>query len=478
MAQEFAELKDVEIFAAGTYYFEKEDGTEYSVTYSDADVKAIADNTNPLIADDKHSPPGKLGHDGSQAFAAASGLPAIGWACNLRAKGSKLIADFTDVPALAYKALKKKLYKKISSEIYHDKASMQHFGVNGLTLRAVAFLGADVPKVKGLAAFLSENAKAAEELGCEFRAVVYGESKQKEVTVAKKDDAGPLMVPANRHPYGALVTGAEGNDSGVEAGKQYKIHGVHTDGTYDVCADDGDSYPSDAKKVKRVPHDHLALMAEGSQKDDKAKKEAQMAEKDAVELAEKTAKDAILLAEKNGKDASEARAELAKLQKETRERIVNEFCEKHKTRLIPALQPKFKALVNAAVESGAVKFGEGDKAQEMSYTDGLMTFLSELLDAKSVQLGEVLPKGKEGGSMAVDPAEVALAEEPFQVHLDDAKRSDVKPAITHGDLSVAAQAYLEKHPTKEDGKARTYSEALKHVARLEKASISDKGGNA
>ncbi len=477
MAKQFSELKDVEIFAAGTYYFQKEDGTEESVTYDDKDVQELADNTNKLIELDKHSPPGKLGHDGAQAFAAASGLPAIGWATNLRAVGDKLVADFDDVPPLAYKALKAKLYKKISSEIYHAEATAKHFGkaVKGLSLRAVAFLGADVPKVKGLAAFLSE--QSMDTISDDARCVVYGE--QKEVPMAEKKDAGPLMVPANRHPHGALVTGAEGNESGLVPGKQYKVGGVHMNGCYDVLDEEPDEDDKDVTKdwqgnkqkvLKKIPHDHLALLAEGSQKDGKLKKEAQMADDNkAIELAEKATKDAILLAEKNGKIAADAKAQLATLQKQTRDNAVNEFCEKHKTKLTPALQPKFKALVNAAVETGAVKFGEGD---EKPYIEGFMTFLSELMDSKAIALGETAATGSNGGAMEANAAEVALAEEPFQVHLAEAARSEVKPTLVHADLSVAAAEYAEKHP------GISFSQALKHVAKLEKAAISVKGGKA
>lgn len=456
------DLNDVEIFSAGTYQLDE----DTTVTYTDDDVQEIADNTNKLISDGKHNPPGKLGHDGAQAFAAASGLPAIGWAENLRRKGSKLIADFKQVPKLAYQALKQGLYKKISSEIYHEKASKREFGVSGKVLRAVAFLGADVPKVKGLAAFLAEAAKSENGEANDVSVVTYQCHSEEKKPMAKKKgsepdgDEGPLMVPANRHPYGALVTGAEGNDSGLESGKQYKVHAVHMDGTYDVH----DPKESGGKEHKGIPHDHLALMAEvtpGSQ----PAKEAEM-DKEAIKAAEKKAEEAIQLAEKNGKDATDAKTELAKLRKESRERIVAEFCEKNKTILIPALQPKFKALVEASVTTGAVKFAEGD---EKPFMDGLLVFLSELMTSKSVALGEIAPTGK-GDEM--DAAEVKLAEEPFQVHLDEASRSEVKPMLVHADLSVAAEEYAEKHP------GMTFSAALKHVAKLEKASISLKGGQA
>lgn len=445
-AEQFEELLGVEIFAAGTY----ELGDGEVVTYTDDDVKEIADNTNKLVADGKHNPPGKLGHDGSQAFAAASGLPAIGWAENLRRVGSKLVADFRDVPALAYKALKQGLYKKISSEIYHEKASKREFGVEGKVLRAVAFLGADVPKVKGLAAFLEEQTKSGSDDAADVSVVTYDHSEEK--PMAKKGD-GPLMVHANRHPYGALVTGAEKNDSGLEAGKQYKVHGVHPDDTYDVH-DPKDPH----KEHKGVPHDDMCLMSETQSKE---------GDVDKIELAEKEKKDAILLAEKNASEATTAKAEVAKMKLEARDKAVAEFCEKYKTTLLPALQPKFKALVAATAEIGVVRFDEKD---EKPFLDGLMVFLSELMTSKSVALGEIAPTGEEGGDMG--DAEVKLAEEPFQVHLTEASRSENKPVLVHADLTVAAEEYCEKHP------GLSFSQALKHVAKLEKASISVKGGAA
>lgn len=446
-AKNFEELKGVEIFAAGTYHL----GDDVVVTYTEADIEEIAENTNKLIKAEKHSPPGKLGHDGAQAFAAASGLPAIGWAENLRRVGKTLVADFKDIPALAFKALKQGLYKKISSEIYHEEASKREFGVDGKTLRAVAFLGADVPKVKGLAAFLAEI--APEEVGSDegVHAIVYGEDK------APK---GPLMVPANRHPYGALVTGAEGNESGLESGKKYHVHGVHMDGSYDVHESEDES-----KRTQRVPHDHLCLMSETQPGRQPATEEAQMSEKATIELAEKATKDAVELAEKNAREATEAKARVAKLEQDARDKTVSEFCEKHKTILTPALQPKFKALVSAAGGVGAVKFAEGD---EKPYLDQLTAFLSELMTAKSVKLGEIAPTGKEEGA-DMREAEVKLAEEPFLVHLEEAKRSEVKPVIVHADLNVQAEEYAEKHP------GVSFSQALKHVAKLEKVSIKDEG---
>lgn len=445
MDAKFAELKDVEIFSAGTYKIDE----DTTVTYTDEDVQSIVDNTNKLIADGKHNPPGKLGHDGAQAFAAASGLPAIGWAENLRRVGSKLIADFKQVPELAYKALEKGLYKKISSEIYHEKASKKEFDVEGKVLRAVAFLGADVPKVKGLAAFLAEVGKAQAAVEQDnFSVVTYQRHAEgKGGKMAKK-----LMVPANRHPYGALVEkAAESDHEDLADKKMYKVHGVHPDGTYDVH-----EHKNPENEVKGVSHDDLALMSETNTEEKMSK--------DEIALAEKKTKDAIELAEKNASEAAAAKAENAQLKKQSRDAAIAEFCEKNKTILTPALQPKFVALAEAAVDA-SVKFAEGE---EKPFLNGLITFLSELISAKQVALGEITPTPKEGADM--NEAEVKLAEEPFKVHLEDASRSEVKPILVHADLTVAAEEYAEKHP------GMKFSEALKHVAKLDKAAISQEGG--
>lgn len=148
--EEFAELNGVEIFKAGTYY-----GRDYS----EKDLDELVTNTNKLIVDGKHRAPAKLGHDESQKYAQESGLPALGWIKNLVRRGNSVFADFKDVPNKVYDAIKNKLYDSVSAEIYLEPASEREFGIKGKVLRAVALLGADVPKVKGMAplsAFLSE----------------------------------------------------------------------------------------------------------------------------------------------------------------------------------------------------------------------------------------------------------------------------------------------------------------------------------
>jgi hypothetical protein len=121
--------------------------------YTDADLDDMVTNFTELSEIVK--PPVKLGHDTSKW---KDGLPALGWITGLRKEGSKLIAKFSDVPEIVYKAIKNKLYKRVSSEIYWN---YKHAGkVFKRVFAGLALLGADTPAVtnlKDLEVFLSQN---------------------------------------------------------------------------------------------------------------------------------------------------------------------------------------------------------------------------------------------------------------------------------------------------------------------------------
>lgn len=133
-------LKDicgVEIFATGTW-----NGDEYS----DSDLDEMVHAFNSTKATIK--PALKLGHDDNQALLQKDGYPAAGWIANLRRQGSKLIADFVDMPEKIYELIKNKAYRKVSSEIYWniDIAGNQYKRM----LSAVALLGQEMPAVSTL----------------------------------------------------------------------------------------------------------------------------------------------------------------------------------------------------------------------------------------------------------------------------------------------------------------------------------------
>ena len=431
---ELAEIKGAEIFMAGTWLGE---------TYSEEDVAEIAANTNKLLAMKKFEPPakvkklgkGKLGHSEAQEVAETAGLPAAGWVSRVYAEGAKLLADFKDVPAEMAEWIRKGLYRYVSSEIYGDKLAAQYFGeygISGKVLRAVAFLGADVPVVKGLAPLplaLHEAATGG------YKVAVFSQ-RDKHIMAhdePDEDDKGgkvPLMVPANRHAPGALVKMA-GSD------KTQQVYAVHPDGSYDVH-----ELHNPGKEQKQVPHDNLTLLAEQEAREELAKlaerltpaqdekpgqptKEEQMAENEAVKLAEKTAADAVA-------KLAEADAKVKALEAAQRDGRIAAFCETHKEYIIPALKPAFEAVAKA--DGGMVKLAE----KELSFMDAFLAFAEEFIKAKKIVTGEIAPEGQ---SVTDAAAEVKLAEAQYKDTQSAKSGCEVKDA----NLLVEARAYAEGH---------------------------------
>lgn len=83
--------------------------------------------------------------------------PAIGWVPKLKREGDRLLAFFTDVPEIVFKAFEAKRYKKVSAGLWKN---WRYQGkTHPLVLNHVAVLGAELPAVKGLAdlqAYLSD----------------------------------------------------------------------------------------------------------------------------------------------------------------------------------------------------------------------------------------------------------------------------------------------------------------------------------
>lgn len=139
---------DMEVFAAGTWNGD---------TFSEQDLQDIAKNFNELK--DSVKPFLKLG--GVDPHKDLVHQPAIGWVDSLRVSSGKLIASIKDIPKIVFEAIKRKLYRRVSSELYQGfKAQGKNYNY---VLRAVALLGASVPAVstlKDLTAYLSEQLSA------------------------------------------------------------------------------------------------------------------------------------------------------------------------------------------------------------------------------------------------------------------------------------------------------------------------------
>lgn len=135
--------KGVEIFAAGRYR-----DKHYTIRDLDAMVRnfiLLGPRGKKLL-----QPPNVIGHEDDQEFLDRTDLPAAGWPKRVWRKGSKLFADFGEMPAEVAHAINTRAYRKVSAEIYDDFVDDQgnHYGK---ALRRVAILGAEIPQVKSLA---------------------------------------------------------------------------------------------------------------------------------------------------------------------------------------------------------------------------------------------------------------------------------------------------------------------------------------
>ena len=127
-------LSGVEIFSTGVWNGDR---------YTEKDLNAMVENFDDV----GFEPPIKLGHNEEQPEL-QDGQPALGYISKIYKVGSKLVADFKELPKKVYDAIKRGNYKRVSSEIYWN------YKANGSTfnrvLKAVALLGADIPAVTNL----------------------------------------------------------------------------------------------------------------------------------------------------------------------------------------------------------------------------------------------------------------------------------------------------------------------------------------
>lgn len=135
-------IQGVEIFSVGKW-----NGDEYTEAHL-AEMVESFNKTNSTL-----KPPLKLGHSDKQGLLQKDGYPAAGWVTNLYVQGSKLLADFSDIPDKIYNLIKTKAYRKVSSEIFWN---IDYNGTKyGRMLAGVALLGAELPAVNNLSDMLA-----------------------------------------------------------------------------------------------------------------------------------------------------------------------------------------------------------------------------------------------------------------------------------------------------------------------------------
>lgn len=145
------------------------------------DLDAIVQNTNALIRSHIHEPPGKLGHSEGQEVAKLAGMPSLGYVSNLYRVGDQVFADMTAVPEDLVDLMAERRYDKVSPEIYQKFIHPNTGEDVGPVMRAVAFLGADVPAQKGMGSILFHSDRAGE-----FAVLTFSEGDMTEVNAMKQ----------------------------------------------------------------------------------------------------------------------------------------------------------------------------------------------------------------------------------------------------------------------------------------------------
>ena len=187
---------DTEIFAVGKWN---------GMPFDESHLKQIENNFDKLKAVLKV--PLKFGHNDDQPL--TDGQPAIGWVSKVwyEKATQKLMATFINLPEIVYRAIKSKLYAKVSIEI--DRGVVYKDKELGDVLTAVALLGADLPAVSTIGDLdqymtrLDGNFIAGEHLA--FTAI----SNEKEETIMATDDVTKQIA--------ALMKRADESDTKLEA---------------------------------------------------------------------------------------------------------------------------------------------------------------------------------------------------------------------------------------------------------------------
>lgn len=171
---ETVDISNVEILAVGTWR-----GTPETKTYNRKDLDEVVKSFKELTGNKQlnYEPPIKLGHDAGQKLLQKDGYPAAGWISSLKRVGDKLVANIKEVPKKIGDIVKAGGYKKVSSEVYHEYEMGGK--VYPLVLKAVSFLGGDIPAVKTLEDIVAQYGDSQED---QLDIVIYEMGEKSEVT--------------------------------------------------------------------------------------------------------------------------------------------------------------------------------------------------------------------------------------------------------------------------------------------------------
>lgn len=349
MATELKSINGVEIFSAGTW-----NGDEYTQADLDEMIRAFNDMKSTA------QPPLKLGHNEQQHALFQDGLPAAGWVSSLYTKGSKLIADFVDIPAQIYELLLNKAYKKVSSEIFWN---IEFDGKKyNRMLAAVALLGGSFPAVNNLKDILA----------------MYG------------------IQPENKsYPT-------------IESGLMIKIH--HTD----VTEDDGDKGDTAMPKTEAEIKLEYDLQAEKKKAEDAANQLKAKEDEAAAQKADLDAKEKENAELKAFKASAEEKAKKDAIELENT-KLESAISAMVNDKLISAsMKPYVKAFLESEKKEYAVKNGE--KEEKFSKPELLKQILKLHAAISGVNFSENSSEGDGSESDKDEKAQDAKIKEYAKKH--------------------------------------------------------------
>jgi hypothetical protein len=283
----------IEVFRAGDYP---------QGTFTDGDVEEIAARYDP----DYLEAPVTTDH--------AQTGPAFGWVQDVKAEGKRLLVRFRQLSEQMAEAINEGLFKNRSVELFGD------LGGEGPYLKAVSFLGAQTPQVKGL-----------EPIGdIEF--------SKKQLQAASASFA--------YHPEGEADDGEDGQQSGDEEAEKDK----------EAFAEQTESEQTDSEQGD--PQDEQTDSQEGDSEQDE---ELDVSKVDTfAEMKQAVAQmQSQLQSERAQRRAAEERAEEAEAA--GREEAFESFLSE---RVPPAIRPRAKAIYRALREEPITFDHAGEEVEE------------------------------------------------------------------------------------------------------------------
>lgn len=449
------DLDRVEVFRAGNY------GDKGA--YTEADLDTMAADYSP----ETHEAPITLDH-------AAEG-PAYGWISNLWREGKSLFAKVSKVPERFADAVRNGRYKKRSAEL-----SNRISPTGNLYLRAVSFLGAMVPVVKGM----SDVKLASDEsfVGVDWASARMnkrgGSMADRPASPTKSqdfpsDDLGDFVA---RFSYGTTTPGEDPDPSGhgILTGKTYTLemlgHGhdayVDADGNgFTDAAGDGHFHlirKGSVEPAGKISHTHPLEIPhfgeEGNRMSEKEPTKDKVEEpktetKDSAktevvdvkfgekEIAEFKAQIKALQDEtKASKDALAAEKEARRTEQETR-RFAEAFDKAHKEgRVYPAEREALSAVFAALPfdEDKTIEFGEAKEKK------GLRTIL---LDAIAGRPENGLNRQAIDGHEDIERAGTTSSDNPGDRRFAEAKKLMKENGWGDDHLEEALIIVSKKHDT-------------------------------